>query len=64
MNKEQERIDAIIDSISLSHIEEQAVDGLFRGINEELKYIGIDRKHELYDQLFDEINSMFIVTRN
>jgi hypothetical protein len=61
----EEKIESILENeIGYSFIEEEAVNGLFKGIHDELKSLGIDRDHEAYDTLFDRINNRFIISRD
>lgn len=60
----EEKIEDILENeIGYSFIEEEAVNGLFKGIHDELKSLGIDRDHEAYNTLFDRINNRFIISR-
>lgn len=60
----EEKIEEILENeVSYSFIEDEAVNGLFKGIHDELKSLGIDRDHEAYHTLFDRINNRFIISK-
>jgi hypothetical protein len=53
----EERIEELMQEISISSIENYAVEGLIRGMKIEMESIGIDRDHELYGALLDALNN-------
>jgi len=59
----QERLEELMNEIDFGHPENLAVEGLIRGIHEEMERIGIDRGHELYNDLFDELNSSYTIRK-
>lgn len=58
-----ERMDELINEFDFGYPENLAVEGLITGITEELYRIGIDREHELYEDLFDTINNIYTITK-
>lgn len=54
-----EKMREFMDAFDYGHPEQLAVEGLVTGITEELYRLGIDREHELFEDLFETINNIY-----
>lgn len=58
-----ERMEEIMNEFDYGWPEHLAVEGLITGITEELYRLGIEREHELFEELFEEINNSYTIRK-
>lgn len=63
MDRLERKKEEIMNEFDYGWPEQLAVEGLITGVAEELYRLGIEREHELFEELFEEINNSYTIRK-